>query len=516
MHNFNQKYKSIIEKPIDISPLLKDEMYLISGDFYGIQKFIFERLSTQKASKVLRAKSAFVQIFTEYLARYICDILKISEKSILSTNAGKFEILSPKQEIDLEEIQRKIDDYFIKNFYGLSGVILSSVACTREDLSQQKYKALRKKIEESLEAKRFRKFNLFEENAPDVLQYRTDINNNTLCKVCNIRKIEKDESCLICNNFRKLGEKLAYKNDENVSSDKLGIHFDDNFNPEICLDKRLKSYILYEEKDGRMSPADFDTLAQYSCDKSETGLKALAILKADVDNMGKFLEKSDVGVTDSFESFDSFSRSMDGFFSIHIPQMMRDKHPHTYTVFGGGDDLFLLGAWDEILALARAIEREFEAFVQSDDLTISFGIAIAKPTTPISYLAEHTEKLLEEAKEIDGDKEVAHPKDAISLFGETVKWEEYRVVFDRLNKLFQGFEVVNSATLYRLLTFCDMSKNISKDIKNTMWKSKLNYLFSRNIDEKYHYILKELNESIEKCPKATKMFLSEFIYKRRD
>jgi CRISPR-associated protein Csm1 len=188
---------------------------------------------------------------------------------------------------------------------------------------------------------------------------------------------------------------------------------------------------------------------------------------------------------------------------------MKEKYPDTYTVFAGGDDLFLLGAWDEILKLAREIEKEFKEFVKSDDLSISFGIALAKPSTPISYLANHTEELLEEAKDIDENK------DAISLFGETVKWSSYKKTFEVLQKLFENFDDPNTATLYRLLDFCKMSKEMDVDIKNSMWKSKLNYHFKRNVDKKYHHILGDLSQCIEKNPKETKMFLSEFIYKRR-
>ena len=506
------RFKDLIEKPKDIKPLLKSDMCLISGDFYGIQKFIFDRLSTKNASKVLRAKSAFIQIFTEYLARYICHELKISENAILSMNAGKFEILSSNMDIDLDVIQKTVDDFFVKNFYGLSGVMISSVECQRDDfVDVKKYKALRKKIIDSVEDRKFQKFNLFEDDAYSLLSYDTNLDNTSLCPVCNIRKVEhKKENCSICDGFIELGKKLSFEHiDELVDSDKLGMKLDD-FVIDIELSSKIKSYILF---DGR-SPAEFKVLADNACKESETGIKSLAILKADVDNMGKFLEKSDV--TDSFENFDSFSKTMDSFFSVYIPNMMKTKYPNTYTVFAGGDDLFLLGAWDEVLKMAREIEREFKAFVKSNELSISFGIAIAKPSTPISYLADYTEKLLEDAKGIDEEKEVKHPKDAISLFGETVKWKEYQDAHKKLDELFKDFETVNMATLYSLLTFCDMAKNINEDIRNTMWKSKLNYLFSRNIDKSFHYILEGLNDSIEKYPKATKMFLSEFIYKRRD
>ena len=62
--------------------------------------------------------------------------------------------------------------------------------------------------------------------------------------------------------------------------------------------------------------------------------------------------------------------------------------------------MFLLGSWDVILELARFIESEFKRFVKSKDITISFGIALAKPSKPISYLAHETEHLLEESKDL--------------------------------------------------------------------------------------------------------------------
>jgi len=512
----DKKFKDLISKPKDISSLLKDDMFLISGDFYGIQKFIFDRLSTKNASKVLRAKSAFIQISTEYLARYICHKLKVSETSILSMNAGKFEILVSK-EIGLELIQKKIDDYFVANFYGLSGVMLSSVECKREDfLDIQRYKALRKKIIDSVETKKFQKFNLFEESAVNVLSYNTDIDNGSLCRVCNIRKIEaKKENCSLCNDFIELGKKLSFEHEhELVDSDKLGIHFDNNFVIDINLDNKIKSYILFDGK----SPADFKLLADSSCKDSETGIKSLAVLKADVDNMGKFLENSTV--TESFESFDAFSKTMDNFFSLYIPKMMREKYPHSYVVFAGGDDLFLLGAWDEVLEMAREIESEFKSFIKSDELSISFGIAIAKPSTPISYLADYTEMLLEEAKEIDG-------KDAISLFNETVKWKDYLLVYEKLYGSLEDFEEhLNTAFLYRLLEFIEMSKKVkySNDIPSTMWKSRFRYSFNRNVlekmrsneqREKAENMLKLLSWLIDESPKETKMVVNEFIYKRR-
>jgi CRISPR-associated protein Csm1 len=234
--------------------------------------------------------------------------------------------------------------------------------------------------------------------------------------------------------------------------------------------------------------------------------------------MGKFLEKSDV--TNSFEKFDNFSKTIDNFFSLYIPNLMKQKYPNTYTVFAGGDDLFLVGAWNEILDLSREIEQEFKIFIKDSELSVSFGIAIAKPSTPISYLAEYTEELLENAKEIDENK------DAISLFGETVKWNSYKEVYSELYSALLNFEKhLNTAFLYRLLELIEMSKKVKEDPIQTMWKSKLRYSFNRNILEKVknqedkkkaESILEMLDNLIDKNPKETKMVINEFIYKRRE
>ena len=503
---FDSNFDNIVrEKSKDIKPLLSNDMILIAGDFYGIQKFIFEGLSTKNAAKVLRAKSAFIQIFTIYLSKYICKRLEISEDNILTSNAGKFEIISSSKDTKvLDEIQQKVNSYFIENFYALSGISICSIECNKDDFNEiSSYKKLRDKISRRLETKKFNKFDLLNQEA--VLSYDSNINNENLCKICNIRKGKNN--CTICNNFITLGEFLAGDTiDKIISSDKLGIIFDD-FVCDIKLDSKIKSYLL---KDGKL-PADFKKLAENSCKNLTTGIKSLAVLKADVDSMGKYLKDSDI--TNNFENFDTFSKTLDNFFSLYVPKLMRNDYPNSYTVFTGGDDLFLLGAWDEIIELARTIQKEFEKFIKNK-LSISFGIAIIKPSYPISRIAQHSEELLEEAKGID------EHKNAITLFGETVKWKSYLSTFRELHKAFEILENDDTKTafLYRLLDLIEMAKRVkyNNSIEDTIWKSKLNYSFYRNMDKRYLPLLKVLNNQMENNPKETRMFLNEFIYKRRE
>ena len=501
---FDSSFYDIVKsKSKDINKILTDDMILICGDFWGIQKFIFERLSSKNASKVLRAKSAFVQLFTEYLAKYICNKVGVSYENILSLSAGKFEILLPKKDIDLDEIQQKIDDYFLDNFYALSGVSICSIECNKKDfLESKKYKNLRQKIANEVEKQKFKKFNLTKQNP--VLSYDENIDNQSLCKICNIRKDKNN--CKICNGFIKLGKLLVKKDITVISSKDLNIDID-GFEVNLIIDKNIKFYV---KKDRYDVPQTFEVLAKNSCKELETGIKSLAILKADVDSMGNFLKESDI--TSGFEIFDTFSKTLNNFFALYVPKLLKEKYKNTYIVFAGGDDLFLVGSWDEILELSRVIQDDFKKFIKNQ-LSISFGIAIAKPSHPISYLATYTEELLERSKELDG-------KDGITLFGESVKWENYMQIFKKLENEFAKIDEkdLKTAFLYRLLELIELSKKVKYEAiwEDTIWKSKLNYSFSRNMSKNYNNLLKVLNEQIENNPKETKMFLSEFIYKRRE
>lgn len=496
---FSSDFKDLEPKLLDINALLCDEMYLVSGDFYGIQKFIFDNLSTKNAAKVLRAKSAFCELFTNVVAKFICHKFQIDTKHILSCTAGKFEILTPKFSLEIfNEIKSEIDEYFIKNFFGISGIGLVYVACKRDDfLASNRYKDLREKVSNAIETQKFKKFSLATQ--PPVLSYDKSITNQTLCKICNTRKISKNEKCEICDIFVKLGEILVSDKNE-ITSNELGLDF---FKTSIKLNESIKSYVA---KQG-YEIASFSELATRA-----NGENALAVLKADVDNMGNFIKNTDV--TDSFANFDTFSKSINNFFSLYIPRKMREQYPDSYTIFAGGDDLLLVGSYDKMIELAIFVRQEFLKFVKNKHLTISFGIVLAKPSIPISYIANVAEHLLESSKELEN-------KDGISMFNESVKWDDYINVREQVLSCFDEFKQhINTAFLYRILEFCDMSKNVKNDINNTMWRSKLNYSFYRNFeqvkDEKKEKILLMLDNQIKKNPKEMKMVVCEYIYKRRE
>jgi CRISPR-associated protein Csm1 len=51
---------------------------------------------------------------------------------------------------------------------------------------------------------------------------------------------------------------------------------------------------------------------------------------------------------------------VDYFFSVYAGELMKEKN--IYTVFAGGDDIFVLGAWDEVIDFAKALREKFMEF----------------------------------------------------------------------------------------------------------------------------------------------------------
>lgn len=506
----------------------QNDMLLIAGDFFGIQKFIFNSVASSKASKILRAKSAYIQILTKVIAFYIVEELGLSYQSIISTNAGKFEILGVNDDESkekLKNIQKELDSFFIGKYFGETGIGVSFTSCCLSDfIKDGEYKnSLRKKVDIAVEKSKFQKFNLSEIDA--ILEIDEGIDNQNLCPLCSKRKIA-DEYCKDCSDFVKIGQDLPKKPYLGISKDsgqiKIFGNYYINFSNEVKRTDNaiaifdisnndefngyakweLASYVAMSEKNEILT---FEELAKNSCHDLETGASALMALKGDVDSMGNYIKDSEV--TNSFARFNFFARMVDYFFSVKASKMMEGKN--LYTVFAGGDDIFILGAWDEVIEFSKELREEFMKFAGGSELTFSVGMVMTKANKPINFVADISEEALEEAKEVDG-------KDAISLFSETVKWNDYLDDLG-LSKELEKAEEINTAFTYRLLELIQMSKNVryKSAIQDTIWKSKLAYSFQRNMDKKDLPLLNTLNEMIEDYPKESKMVLSEFIYKRR-
>ena len=217
---------------------------------------------------------------------------------------------------------------------------------------------------------------------------------------------------------------------------------------------------------------EFEELATSSGLGEDKGIKRLGVLRADVDNLGAAFIGGFISAGSNKFKYGTLSRYADlsrdlaMFFKVAVNKMAQgdvqgfgtsvmpftiwaNKQVTTrkiHVIYSGGDDVFLIGAWDELLELAIDI-REKLAEVTDNKITMSAGLALFSPSYPISQMAMITGLLESVAKDNDG-------KDSIALFGfetnsngeericrHVYKWDDLinNVIEDKLYTLDQLF-----------------------------------------------------------------------------
>jgi CRISPR-associated protein Csm1 len=196
---------------------------LITGDFYGIQNFIFSSGgSTNKAAaKLLRGRSFAVSILSELTSDRLCRKLGLPVTSILLDAAGKFTLIAPNLPETIEglsEVERELNHWLMQQYYGEVSIGFSSVPASPADFEKGAFPDLWERLGKAADLKKYRKFNLA--NAGVVSGYLDSFDNTlSICPFCGKRPAdprtkgdhylgEDEASCLICRDHIYLGSRL--------------------------------------------------------------------------------------------------------------------------------------------------------------------------------------------------------------------------------------------------------------------------------------------------------------------
>jgi CRISPR-associated protein Csm1 len=177
--------------------------------------------------------------------------------------------------------------------------------------------------------------------------------------------------------------------------------------------------------DGEGAPVWFEHLA-----KQSRGDSLLGVLKADADSVGAALEETIQG-SPTIKPLTFFSQQLDDFFARRLKSELDSNAAWQpiYTVFGGGDDLLLVGPWDVMVDFAGRLNELFQLSLKRRGLalTLSAGLALTKWKRPIKFAAAQAEELLEQAKRATASGE-ATAKDQVAAFGQVWKWKHHAVI----------------------------------------------------------------------------------------
>jgi len=111
-----------------------------------------------------------------------------------------------------------------------------------------------------------------------------------------------------------------------------------------------------------------------------------------------------------------------------------------YTIYSGGDDLFIVGAWDVLPGLARTIREDLGRFAAGNPYVhVSAGITLHGGKYPLYLAADDAAGALESAKEVQGTKGEPN-KDALTFLGHSQKWDKWKDVEDYQKDLYDIVE----------------------------------------------------------------------------
>ena len=444
--------------------LWEQPMFLLySMDISGIQNFIYT-IRSEGALKNLRARSFYLELIMEHIVDELLDKLELSRSCLIYTGGGHCYILLPNTDRVRDKTAeqcRLVNEWFMKYFDTALYIADGYAVCSPYNLQnkpQGSYSELFRTVSRSISEKKLHRYTSDELIA---LNHRHREGKRE-CQVCRrTAHLNTKEQCPICAALEKLSGDILYKD-----------YFITISQPEgnTCLplpgdlyllagnqmlltnimnrDSYVRSYTVNEQYTGKhvstklwvskyTTGDTFEELAH----KAE-GIERLAVLRADVDNLGHtfvngFKDTGD-GRYETISRTATLSRQLSLFFKLHLNTVLANGKSHIFSpggkrqvciVYSGGDDLFFVGAWNEVIDSFIDVRDALVKFTQGT-LTISGGIGLYDSKFPVNVMASQTAELEDLSKSVEG-------KNAVTLFDETGRYSWDVFINDVLGKKYK-------------------------------------------------------------------------------
>lgn len=210
-----------------------------------------------------------------------------------------------------------------------------------------------------------------------------------------------------------------------------------NSYPRIQLDDKKWYAKTFSEMAGK-EETDKDDKREYATPFPEVTFKRLAVLRMDVDGLGTIFRNG----LPSLVTHSTLSRNLDWFFKGYLNTIWQDEKKVNYLnsqiIYSGGDDLFIVGRWNELIDFAKRIKDEFKEFVcQNEKLSISGGVSLVTAKFPVIKAAKYAGDAEYNAKrhEFILNTQIIE-KNAFSMMGVTMNWDyEFPIVEDLKKKI---------------------------------------------------------------------------------
>jgi len=438
----------------------EDVFLLVRADVSGIQDFIYT-ISSKGALKSLRGRSFYLELMIEHIADEILSALSLSRANILYTGGGGFYLLLPNTEKSINVIKtmkKRVNDFLLERFsvnlyieFGWAAASAEKLMNDNED-DNEGMAAVYKRVSEMISKGKLSRYD--QDQLKHIFSPKKPMHEERECRICGIssrliKNAEGQYECETCNQLIKLGDRLVRSESDEVlvfkvmkgEQEGLNLPSYDGITYVLDIDKLenvrkredednimriysknkyiagLKSssnimvcdYSRIKGEENRNKPIEFEDLA-----KDSKGISRIGVLRVDVDNLGQLFSQGfrPEGRNRNLQTigrYTAISRSLSYFFKNVINNIARNKKYSIVIVYSGGDDVFIVGAWDQIILFSEDVREYFKIFT-CDSLSFSAGIGFFKYSYPIARMALEVGELERFSKREAG-------KDSVSLFG---------------------------------------------------------------------------------------------------
>jgi len=477
LYQFQKEKKDLLD---DLGQDNENKFLLCGCDISGIQNFIYQ-ISSKGAYRHLKGRSFYIQLLAEIVAHELLNEQGLSAANLLYASGGKAYLLlanTEKARQLLAKQHKQLNHQLSRNFGQELYLRLASVSLSVNDLCRQQGRTLSviwDELTRTLGAQgRMRLQNLDNDELATLFAVEKDYPKGD-CKICHAPLKEKNEgTCRTCEQLGELGRKLGNAKVLQLSQGNgllpgkwVAEPLPSRQVSQVAQTDRIytlnqlaHSYVGNNAASlmvgGNQHPQDdFESIAALA-----NGVARLGILRMDVDNLGSIFAnglknyvhgqgQDNQGRSTRFHSLGrvtTLSWQLSTFFSAVLRTLV-EKHPanngRASIVYAGGDDLFILGAWDALPPIATDISRQFVRYCAGNPLfSLSGGLALTGGKFPIykgAELAGDAEHRAKAYKRPGKEQKQDKTKHAFCFFDTPLDWQEFDLLshwFERLSSHF--------------------------------------------------------------------------------
>lgn len=452
-----------------------EQLCLISADLSGIQDFIYT-ISSDGALKSLRARSFTLELVTEEIVQQLLTRLDLPRSNVIYAGGGNLYLLAPAGDAIADTVatlRHEVNHWLLKEYQGKVFLSLTSYNFDRQDVGTQR---LAQHWEAAIQKLAVQKSQRFDQHLDQLLAIKPA---HEPCKVChrddteNLKPLGGDgpEACPTCHQMADLGQKLfrvgalvrsaaqrvdgalarvdisigdrpiyyhLFEEAKTIPKEPEAVYLINNWDLSLYKFPHFKNPTpLLLGNYGQASTQETGYITAQEMADTATGIQRVGYLRMDVDKLGQIFAKG-LGDNYSLPRLAGLSRQMSYFFKVYLNSLaeyrdrdfLAHKDHHNFQalteaprqdllfIYAGGDDLFVSGAWDQVVEFAFDVYQSFRAFTgQHPDISLSAGISLSGPRYPLYQSAADSGQAESAAK--------GHGRDSLGLFNQVFKWREW-------------------------------------------------------------------------------------------